>query len=683
MQTHVHRDTVQTYSAQRCSARAFRRLAGVLALVFVVSAASIAAAQSGMPLDRDAVLRETIEALGVTDAQWIEIEPVTELDDTLIITTTVGDEEVVLDLARHSLRSPRFQVLVQTETGELVQGDIPAVRTYRGSVAGRDATRVAASVTPEGSIDAAIRIGERGFSIEPVASVVPSAPASWHVVYSTRDVLANEDVSCGADLLADHELPRYIERDGEYRGTGIYECEIAFDADREFYNANGNSVPNTIADIEAVMSRVTMIYEDDVSITYVITATIVRTSEPDPYSSTNPSTLLGQFGQEWNTNQNGVQRDVAHLMTGKNIDGSVIGIASLGVICTTRAAYGLSQSRFTSNMASRAALTAHELGHNWASGHCSGNDCRIMCPGLGGCTGDISRFGAASRGAITAHRSTRDCIPEIEEPLPLPFVDTFDAGFIDDTLWSFWVTLSAAEFGKNEPTAPAALNLDSVNEDLHDEIFSKPLLLAGQSNVLLSFFTQERTVTPGDTLIVEYFGSNDQWNLIDAIAANGGEPDFFQFRTYALTGNALHDEFRIRFRSGGDLWSDDWFVDNLSISDSGLAATVTPQSSSVPVGGTLLFDADIQNVSNSSQSSDAWIDVYGPDGGPVFAGGNPKFGPKALSVPQNQSRGRSDLPINIPGSAQPGPGYRVILFIGDFNTKAVQAVGEFTFEVTP
>ena len=68
------------------------------------------------------------------------------------------------------------------------------------------------------------------------------------------------------------------------------------------------------------------------------------------------------------TNQTGVQRDVAQLFTGRNLDGSVIGIAYPGGICTN---FGYNLVQNYGNLGCATDLSAHELGHNWSAGHCS------------------------------------------------------------------------------------------------------------------------------------------------------------------------------------------------------------------------------------------------------------------------------------------------------------------------
>jgi len=657
----------------------------VLGVVAFLAAGEPARTGSVDPAVREQIRRTVMEELGLEDARLVDLAPIGDLPDRLEVDLGDAEEGLPLELDRRSFRSPGFRLLVQDAAGEIAETPAPAPRTYRGGIEGESDSRAALSVTPGGELDGVFERNGELFAVQPTSVVVPAAPPGLHVVFRVEDSYLLEAFDCGVpDLQGDHAIDQRSDAQGAGRGTEILITEIAFDADVQFFQLNGSSVPNTIADIEAVMNGVTLIYERDTEITYTITTVIVRTSEPDPYTTNDPGGLLGQFSQEWNQNQQEVQRDVAHLMTGRNLSGSVIGIASLGVICNIRGAYGLSQSRFTSNMSFRVALTAHELGHNWDSPHCSGADCRIMCPGLGGCTGDVTRFGAFAIGAITNHRNTRDCLDPLEDPLPLPFVDTFQDSFFDDELWSVTDRAASADFATNEPTEPFAMNLDSLGPDptAQDLVVSKPLLLGGQSNVTLSFFTEAVRVEAGESLFVEYLASDLQWSEVTEVVSDGQTEEFFRFRSFDLTGDALHDEFRVRFRPQVDGAIDDWFVDNVSICAATVLASVTPQSTSVAAGSPLFFDASATNVSGQSQPTEAWVSVFRPDSGPLFSS-NPKFGPKSFSLNPGQSRSRNGLRINVPGGATPGAGYRVIVFIGDFDTGEVCHTAEFEFTVTP
>ena len=101
------------------------------------------------------------------------------------------------------------------------------------------------------------------------------------------------------------------------------------------------------------MNSVNVQYEDEVNLTHEITTIIVRSSSSDPYTTTNAETFLDQFKDEWNSNQGSISRDVAHLFTGKSIQGGTIGIAWLGVVCFTNSAYGLVESDCCGSLVAR------------------------------------------------------------------------------------------------------------------------------------------------------------------------------------------------------------------------------------------------------------------------------------------------------------------------------------------
>ena len=161
------------------------------------------------------------------------------------------------------------------------------------------------------------------------------------------------------------QLPR-----GGERGGGACIAELACDADFEYFSTWG-SVANVEARINSVINAVNVQFERDVSITHAITTIIVRTAEPDPYTSSDAVTLLNQFRNHWQSNHTGVQRDIAQLFTGKQIDGGTIGIAWISAVCSSYG-YSMVESDFngTGSFACTTDLSAHELGHNWGADHC-------------------------------------------------------------------------------------------------------------------------------------------------------------------------------------------------------------------------------------------------------------------------------------------------------------------------
>ncbi|MHC5022676.1 MAG: M12 family metallo-peptidase [Planctomycetota bacterium] len=320
----------------------------------------------------------------------------------------------------HSVRSEGFRLLSAKPGGRLVELPAPPPRTYRGTVDGMPDSAVAASIV-DGRITAWISTGETLWGVEPLARHVPGADDADHVVYRRADVLP-DGVSCGVEAVEGVEVDG---AGGAVAGSGaacsISVAQLAIDTDFPFYEQSGGTDAAALADVDAIINAVDLIYTRDVSIRYAVTSTILRqTEEDDPYTASSIFQLLGQFRELWNTLYPDVDRDVAHLLSGRPHRG-VIGVASLGVICNMELAYGVSLSHWTTNFVQRVGLTAHELGHNWNAIHCDlDNDCWIMCSSISGCNQDVTRFGTRSVGDITVFRDSRTCLnaaPPVAAPL--------------------------------------------------------------------------------------------------------------------------------------------------------------------------------------------------------------------------------------------------------------------------
>lgn len=397
------------------------------------------AAPNAEPLDEVTTLEG---ALSAWDVQSLgNLEP--DAQGTLTPFVELNGVEHVLVLEPHSLRNEQFQVWVQDEEGKLVPHAAPAPLTYRGVVANLPGSRVRASLI-DGQLTARVQLTpDQVWMVEPLSTYEDLAEAAEHVVYSGEAVLPTGH-GCGNDQL---DQPRHGHLDLRGHDAGTSEAinaprpfqsgdeadktvEIACDTDYEFYQKNGSSVSATIADIENVLNGVDDIYQSDVEICYNITHLIIRNTSNDPYTSNDAATLLGQFEDHWRAEHYDLRRDVAHMFTGRNLNGGTIGIAYLTSICKSSTGYGLVESRYTSNYAHRVSLSAHELGHNWSAVHCCGGcygcpTCHIMCPCNAGCSGIVTRFGDDSIASITQHRNSRGCLddgcgPEIDLTHPTP-----------------------------------------------------------------------------------------------------------------------------------------------------------------------------------------------------------------------------------------------------------------------
>jgi hypothetical protein len=192
----------------------------------------------------------------------------------------------------------------------------------------------------------------------------------------------------------------------------LYQADLAFEIDFPQYSRFNNTT-NAQNDALSVVNGMDLIYRRDCSITFLVGTVLVRTTL-DPYTSTDAGTLLGQFQTWWNAHQGGVARDVAMLFTGRAINGNVIGIAYLSQVCQLAGAYGVTETMYNgvgTNITMRIGLQSHEMGHLWSATHCDGAaDCRIMCSGLGGCSGNVTSFSPAEAAQIVAYRQSATCL---------------------------------------------------------------------------------------------------------------------------------------------------------------------------------------------------------------------------------------------------------------------------------
>ncbi|MEC7724330.1 MAG: M12 family metallo-peptidase [Planctomycetota bacterium] len=333
--------------------------------------------------------------------------------DRVTVSVVLAGTRYTMDVALHDVRAPNFQLLERTSAG-LVPLPRPDCVTYRGSLQELPLARVAATVV-DGAMEAMIYLPttsptqpDEVWVVQSLRRVQPAASPSLHLVYKETDSVVLP-YQCGTDTTGASTTP--LPGGGDFTAV----CEIAIEADRQFWQWNNNSVTQTQNDVTSVMNQVDFIYDRDVDVTFTVVTIIVTTATV--YTTNDSTTLLSQFSNFWNTNNGAIHRDVAHLFTGRNLTGSTIGVAYLGVICSQGNAYGLSQSDFTNNFNRRVGLTCHELGHNFSAPHCNGNNpCYIMCASLNGCSNNVTLFGPTAAAQIDGYAHNSICMPPPAAP---------------------------------------------------------------------------------------------------------------------------------------------------------------------------------------------------------------------------------------------------------------------------
>ncbi|MFG0318461.1 MAG: M12 family metallo-peptidase [Planctomycetota bacterium JB042] len=524
-----------------------------------------------------ATTRERVaEALGTDRFALTELGPAVLPEGPEVELVVPGPHgDVALALAPHSLRSPKFRVLAVGADGP-EEVAAPPVRTYRGVAYSSDSAEPApcAASIVAGGVTALILLPDGDSRvIQPAADLVDGAPPAVHVVYDSGDAAA-PDLRCATEALLG---PPADGAPGGPIPVALEAAEIALEADLTFFDSNG-TVDATVTNIETLMNAVTMIYEQDASITYLVTAIVVQTGPEETYPTNKPSKLLDQFRSHWNDTYGGLDRDTAHLLHGKPLNSNIAGLAYLGVICDEPFAYGWSRTTITGLFAYRVAITAHELGHNWNAEHCDGAaDCEIMCATIGsfdGCTGGTSSFGTKATKQITKYLGKSGCVATLPDPLSPPFLDPCEKLKISN--WLIQIGAKTTKKATGETSGAKSIGLD-----LGDDLRSNVIDLSSVAQARVELFVAARGPEEDEELLVEGLGNGGAWTELVRIGADGTPDDSFAYHGFDLPGSMLHDGFQLRLRPQVDEKNDDFYVDDVRVFDPGAGQLPSLRASSV------------------------------------------------------------------------------------------------------
>jgi Metallo-peptidase family M12/Bacterial pre-peptidase C-terminal domain/Domain of unknown function (DUF4214) len=360
----------------------------------------------------------------------------------LRLKTSHGDFD--LEFKPHDLRASDYYAQAIGGDGVARKLEKAPISTFRASVKGNARAQARMYVGANG-LEGAIITGTEKYFIQPAHTLSKSARSDEFLFYKPEEVTETDD-SCGVTLA--EEVAAGEELAAAQSDTDITAqlnnpvmplspmriARIATDADAEYVNGFGG-ISAAQNEINKILNVVDGIYQVETGITLQIGFQNFWTDQnTDPYTTADAPALLGQFRTHWNSNFPQHTRSLAHLWTGRDLDGGTIGIASLGVVCRNEiAAYGLSQ-RFPlvgSSNARTMIVTAHEIGHNFSAPHTTeanksappeftiSCDNSIMEASLGSRTG--SSFCSLSRSQIIGHANAySSCLLNSSNPPPTP-----------------------------------------------------------------------------------------------------------------------------------------------------------------------------------------------------------------------------------------------------------------------
>ena len=317
--------------------------------------------------------------------------------------TADAPAEATLVLRAMEVFAPDARITLQTAEGE-VEAPRPGHAYFGGSIEGRPASRVVLTLLDRGGVRGVIhdgpswwRIGEAadkalGTSQTVVRRVDPGAPDPFHCDNSAlpADLPAELDSLLGSVRSDQSKVDDVDPTVKATEGVASYTARIAFETDQEYLALFGGNATNATDYIGDLVALGSMIYTDEVATSWIV-GSINFWMSTDPWTESSSLCRLLEFGKYWNDNNSGVDRTVAHLLSGRS---SNSGIAWVGVLCRDPFDYsatGLGCSfSGTSNYGGDYGLTSgidgnfdinnpaplwdsvavlHEIGHNFNSPH--------------------------------------------------------------------------------------------------------------------------------------------------------------------------------------------------------------------------------------------------------------------------------------------------------------------------
>ena len=306
-------------------------------------------------------------------------------------------------------------------SGEDLTDDIH-VYPYAGNILNANSSDVRLTVA-EDFVYGYIQDPEFNRFIEPLHTVIKTAPKGLYLVYDGDDVIFPEESVCASS----HTAAKTKEMEGSMKSVGLcFEVEVSVASDWLMFDSYNEDVAALTAHNVGVMNNVQNNYDDefDDEIFFVLVEQwISNCSTCDPWTnSTAAGTLLNSF-RSWGPSGFNQTHDVGQLWTNRNLDGSTIGIAFVGVVCTGSRYQVLED--FSNNANLKRVMVAHELGHNFdavqsATGHDAVGSPFIMAPTVQ----NTATWSVASIGDIEAHYLSRTCLAACAPPAP-PVADFF------------------------------------------------------------------------------------------------------------------------------------------------------------------------------------------------------------------------------------------------------------------
>ncbi len=181
-------------------------------------------------------------------------------------------------------------------------------------------------------------------------------------------------------------------------------------ADFEFASDKGSAAQSELI---TRMNNLDGIFSEQLGVQLNIGTTDIFSSSNDPFTDeTDSGNLLDELTEFRADSAAQRANGLTHMFTGRNLDGSTVGVAYVGALCSSSFGVGLTQA--TNSASVDTLIAAHELGHNFGAPHdgTSGSACEstaqdfLMAPRVNG----SDTFSACSVAEMRVDINRASCI---------------------------------------------------------------------------------------------------------------------------------------------------------------------------------------------------------------------------------------------------------------------------------
>ncbi|MGH8178150.1 MAG: M12 family metallo-peptidase [Steroidobacter sp.] len=259
-----------------------------------------------------------------------------------------------------------------------------SLQLYRGRLKNASDSWVRIAVK-NGAVQGMFWDGADLYVIEPAAQIRDSlvapldAGAAETIIFRLADVsIASSEASCAVEAADDarqgsqeyESLVRELKTAPAVMQAAGADVRLQLSAmgDAPFLQRYANQQDARDA-ILMRLNNVDGIFSSQLGVEIEVSAVFVNDANSDPLSdATSANTLLQELGKVRKRSSGLLSSGLTHLFTGRDLDGTTVGIAYLNKLCHAEYGVGLTEVR-AQNSWRDSLIAAHEIGHNFGASH--------------------------------------------------------------------------------------------------------------------------------------------------------------------------------------------------------------------------------------------------------------------------------------------------------------------------